>query len=96
MDILLCLYSDTGYFLEPLAETGLSGRFVSHDGRLLFRVEAPAALVGQLLCCHASGRAQRRFLGKAARHNARFRVMGFALGRRFYATSLSLARMRSF
>lgn len=94
MDILLCLYSDTGYFLESLAPEELVGRFVSRADKPLFQVEAPAPLAGQLLYCHAFGSRQRRFLSQAARHRARFRVLGFSLGRCFYVTSVSLARAR--
>lgn len=94
MDILLCLYSDTGYFLESLAPEGLTGRFVFLPDRLLFQVEAPAGLAGQLLCCDASGETQRRLLSPAARHRTRFRLLGFSLGRCFYATGVSLAGPR--
>ncbi|HBK04106.1 MAG TPA: hypothetical protein DFH97_01280 [Clostridiales bacterium] len=95
MDILLCLYSDTGYFLAPPAEEGLTGRFARHAGRLYFRVEAPAALAGQLLCCHARGSKQFRFLAQITRHRARLRILGFSLGRCFYVTGASRMRSRS-
>lgn len=94
MDILLCLYSDTGYFLESLAPEELIGRFVSRADKPLFQVEAPAPLAGQLLCCLAFGSRQRRFLSQVAWRRARFRVLGFSLGRCFYVTSVSLARTR--
>ncbi len=94
MNILLCLYSDTGYFLESLAPEELIGRFVPQTDKLLFQVEAPAPLAGQLLCCYAFGNGQRRFLSQAARHRARFRVLGFSLGRCFYVAGVSLARTR--
>ena len=94
MAILLCLYSDTGYFLALPAEEGLTGRFVRHTGRLYFRVEAPAALAGQLLCCHAFGSGQYRFLAQISRHRARLRIAGFPLGRWFYVTGVSPARRR--
>lgn len=94
MDVLLCLYSDTGYFLAPTAEEGLTGRFVLHAGRLYFRVAAPAALAGQLLCCYAYDSGQRRFLAQISRCRARFRIAGFPLGRWFYVTGVKPARRR--